>query len=172
MEATATPTVTKVHGEQLSGEELLSLVQSPENQNADEDTILRAAGYYIDTLDESGEVIKTSWQRAAFYEAYAAAKGLTLPAKKKSSVGAPAGPRNFCKVAKTSGKIVISGGHAAAAGFNEGDKVKIDASEGQIIVTLLEKAASPACPPKMEATTEEADDDGEFLDDEEGFDLD
>lgn len=172
--------LTKVRGDRLMGEALKAVVHAPENQGIEEHDLLRKTGYYIDYVNEAGEIVKTSYQDDAFYESYTIANGINIKPSKKASAGAPSGARNHVKVAKGTCKILISGAHSQAAGFAEHDKVKIEATEGQILITLLERAgtapaAAPAPAAAAPAVTDEEDD--EFVDemndeDDDAFELD
>jgi antitoxin component of MazEF toxin-antitoxin module len=136
-ETTEAPKKNIVKGERLVGDELLRLVQEL-GDSVEEDEFVRRAGYYSQTLDENGEVVSERLQTNAFYVALTAAQGIKIKAPSRSGGGRK--QSDNVKVAKTTKKIAIPGHAADRAGFNEGDKVKFDVSEGQIVITLLARA--------------------------------
>jgi hypothetical protein len=169
----ATAEHRKVRGEGLTGEALQALLHA--NQDAEEETLMRLAGYFTDTLDENDEVIKTTYRKKEFYAAFAACFGVKIK-KPARAAGSPKGARKAVKVAINTKKITIVGYYSELAGFEENDKVAIHAEPGKITVTLLEKAPEATTEPKSRVQAElpfddsaEDEDDDEFMleDDEE-----
>jgi hypothetical protein len=169
-EATVTDVteLTKVVGSKLTGAELLKVCQ--EHQNVEVDELWRAAGYYIDTVDEAGTVVKTRALSEQFYAAYIAATGLSVKPK-STKAGAPKGSRGIAKVATGTCKIAVPGEQAVKAGWASGDKVKFDTEEGKIVITLFKKAEPATATSNGKVQTElDLDEDGDEEGDEE-FDL-
>ena len=164
----------KVRGEGLTGEALQTLLQA--NQDAEEEALMRAAGYFIDTVDESGEVVKTTYRSKDFYGAFAASFGVKIK-KPARAAGSPKGARKAVKVAINTKKITIVGYYSELAGFEENDKVAIHAEPGTITVTLLEKAPAATAESKarvqadlplvFDESADEEDDDEFMLEDDE-----
>jgi len=148
------PNVRK--GVRLEGDELLALAARL-GESVEENDFLYQAGYYTETLDEAGNVISIRYFPKPFYAAYAASQGLKIKPSARAGAGTGSRIRSSVKVAKTTKKISVGGHFSEAAGFNEGDKVKIDATPGQITITLF--AASNGTAP---AADEDGDDDEDF----------
>jgi hypothetical protein len=170
MEATTTAPeleLTKLRGVGLTGEDLQALLQRPENQDADETALMRAAGYFVDTLNADGELVRTAYRTKEFYAAFAASFGVKIKKPARSTAGSPKGARSSVKVAINTKKITIVGFYSEQAGFNEGDRVAIHAEPGTITVTLLEKASPVEAKAPARAQAELDIDEDELLDYEE-----
>jgi antitoxin component of MazEF toxin-antitoxin module len=144
-----------VKGERLEGDALLALVTEL-GDSTEEDEFIRKAGYWSQTVDESGNVISERLQSKAFYLALTAAQGIKIKTSPRSGGGRKAS--NYVKVAKTTCKIAVPGHAAIKAGFSEGDKVQFDVTDGQIVITLMARAADVAADQTDDETDEDEDD--------------
>jgi hypothetical protein len=168
MEATTAPELelTKVRGEGLTGPALQALLQKPENQDIDENDLMKIAGYYVDHVNANNEVVKTTYRNKEFYAAFTASFGIKIK-KPARAAGSPKGARSSVKVAINTKKITIVGHYSELAGFNEGDKVTIHAEPGTITVTLLERAGAVQSKAPARVQTELELDDDDLLEDDE-----
>ena len=123
---------TKIKGERLEGAELQQLIAGCDD-DVQEEEILRRAGYYIDTVDEAGNIVSTSYRQKEFYVAMAAAAGISFKPSKTGRAGGKNSPRKYQTVNKT-GKVILNEKHIASAGFEIGSKVQTIVEPGKLTV--------------------------------------
>lgn len=119
----------------MTGDDLLTLVSSAGGAIGED--VMKQAGYFTEIRDaETDELINVRINDNGFYVAYMAAQGLQIEKPKSGQIGRP--KREYLKVAKTTKKIVVGGHYAETAGWDEGDKVHVEAKPGQIIITAYQ----------------------------------
>jgi hypothetical protein len=148
----AKPNIRK--GTRLEGDALLALAAQL-GESVEENDFFYQAGYYSETLDDEGNVVSVRYFPKPFYSAYIAAQGLKIKPAARAGGGPGSRLRTSVKVAKSTRKISVGGHFSEIAGFNEGDKVKIDAAPGQITITLFSATATAS-------KVEDEDDDEDF----------
>lgn len=120
----------KTKGERMVGDELLAYVR--ENK-APADDVIYGAGYFTKTVDPSTGESKTTLHKPQFYEAIAAANGVSLAPPKRAFTDRK-GRKPIVTVVKN-GNIVVGARHGAIAGFEPQSKVRIKAEHGKIVLT-------------------------------------
>ncbi len=130
-EETVAAKPVKTKGERMTGDDLLVYVR--ENKDAPADDVIYGAGYFTKTVDPSTGESKTTLHKPQFYEAIAAANGVSL-APPKRAFAARKGRKPIVTVVKN-GNIVVGARHGAIAGFEPQSKVKIEAEHGRIVLT-------------------------------------
>lgn len=120
-------------GEKKTGQELLDFISSNKNQPIDD--VIYNAGYYTRKTNTETNEVKVTLHKPQFWEAVAAASNPGIEfAPPKRAYSARAGRQPIATVVKN-GQIVVGPRHGAAAGFEPGSKVLIEATEGQIVIT-------------------------------------
>ena len=114
----------------LTGDELIDFVEA--NQGVSEPELARAAGYLRVTKTGREQVLKKRFMAAVL-----AAKDLTIGAAPIRDRGKTA---QYVTTVHTNGVILLGNTYSKAAGCNPGDKLLITVAEGEVRVTLDERA--------------------------------
>lgn len=138
-------------GERLVGDALLAYVD--EHKGIAERDLVRGAGYWREQVKKDTGEVYVQLNANPFYKALAAAKQLIeLPVPAPGGGGGGGDRRRFrVRTNPKTGNAVVTGGYLAEAGITPGQYVRIEVTEANEIVLVLDEDQTATRPQACEA---------------------